>query len=284
MVAVGDSATHPGDLDVAVPAATRLVLLAAGRPDGTLPSGQRPDPVPDGRRPHVLGSLRVTGGPGASVVVDGIVLEGDLVVKPGRLGSLTVSQSTVTGVVQVEAGAGGGNGDLAVSVDRAVLGGIACKGAVRSLTVVDAIVDAAGGPAVTAPGSPLCARGATVRGTVLVRTLEASDCVLDGTVTATHRQAGCLRFSVVGPGSRTPRRFRCVDGARHAPAYASTDPGSPVYLALAATCSAAIRAGGEFEAEMGVHHHLRRPPREAAAVRALAPYAPVQLEIGTFGS
>jgi hypothetical protein len=34
---------------------------------------------------------------------------------------------------------------------------------------------------------------------------------------------------------------------------------------------------------MGVHHHLRRPLRTAAAARALAPYVPVQIELGILG-
>ena len=40
--------------------------------------------VPDGLRPHVQGTLTVTGGPGSSVVLDGLMLEGDVVVAARR--------------------------------------------------------------------------------------------------------------------------------------------------------------------------------------------------------
>ena len=72
---------------------------------------------------------------------------------------------------------------------------------------------------------------------------------LGGTVTAEHRQTGCLRFSYVGPGSRVPRRFRCVPASEDAtgprPVYVSDAPGSPSFLALASSCPAVVAEGGE---------------------------------------
>ena len=158
-------------------------------------------------------------------------------------------------------------------------------------SIIDAFLDLPAGtdpkdaePAVFGAGSHLSIDGATVRGDVRVRTLDASSCVLDGRVDVEHRQTGCVRYSFVGRGSRVPRRFRCVpsaEGERTAsPVYASDQPGSPGYLELAASCPVEIAEGGEGGAEMGVHHHLRRPLRVHAAEQLLAPYVPVGLEIG----
>lgn len=292
VISIGDSASYPGALDVAIPAATRLVLVAAGWPDRVLLNGDvlAPQPgvyVPDGLRPHLAGTLTVTGGPGSSLVLDGIALEGDLVVAAGDLGALTVAQSTVTGRIRVAGDPGAANGDLQLMGVRSILGGVELDAPVPTLAMTDSAVDAGAG-AVTGGFVHASFEGCTIFGDVAVRSLDASSCVFDGTVTAARRQVGCLRYSYTGPGSQTPRRYQCVPadaaGAAAGPVYASQDPGSPVYAGLASTCPAAIRTGGEGESEMGVHHHLRRPLRKQAAARALAPYVPVQLEIGILGS
>lgn len=286
VVSVADSATYEeGGLTVTVPAGSRLVLVAAkGRADGPETGGY----TPDGVRPHLLGDLTVKGGAGSSVVLDGLALEGHLVVAPGALASLTISQCTVAGPLRVEKKGRNGNGELQINVIRSVLTGsgpaIDLNDLVPSLCVSDSAIDGK----VTGASVHASFEGSTIRGDVTVRSLDASSSVLDGTVTAEHRQTGCLRYSYTGPASRTPRRYRCVPEDAHgkapAPVYASVDPGAPMYLALARGCPEALRTGGEYGAEMGVHHHLRRPLRRAAAARALAPYLPVQLELGTRGN
>ena len=289
VISIGDSGSYPAALDIAIPPATRLVLVAAGWPERVLRNGEvlAPQPgvyVPDGLRPHLLGSLTVTGGPGSSLVLDGVTLEGDLVVAAGSLGALTVAQSTVTGRARVAGDPGSANGDLQITVVRSILGGVELTAPVPALGMTDSVVDGD----LTGGSVHASFEGCTVFGDVTVRSMDASSCVFDGTVTAEHRQVGCLRFSYTGPGSLTPRRYRCVPadaaGTAAGPVYASRDPGSPVYAGLASTCPAPIRTGGEGEAEMGVHHHLGRPLRVAAAAWALAPYVPVQIEIGILGS
>lgn len=301
VVSIGDSATYPGDLSIDIPEATRLVLVAASWPERETLDGLTVPPAPgayapEGLRPHLRGSLTVTGGPGSSLVLDGIVLEGDLTVAPGRLEGLSLSQCTFSGRVTVaadNAGTGtydnGGNSTLRIGLVRSVLRGVELASTVPLLAVTDCIVD--GGPgavALSAPGAHASIEGSTVRGTLSVRSIDASSSVFDGPVVAEHRQVGCLRYCFVRPPSRVPRRFRCVpgDGASPGtePVYASDDPGSPLYLALARGCPAAIAKGGEGGAEMGVHHHLRRPLRVHAARQHLATYLPVGLEIGIFGS
>lgn len=299
VVSIADSGSWTGDLAVTIPPATRLVLVAATwsvrvMADGEVLAAVPGQYAPDGLRPHVRGTLTVTGGAGSSLVLDGLVLEGDLVVTAGDLGSLTVSQSTVTGVVRVNAGSVNRNHDLQVRVVRSAVGRLLLAPTVPTMQVLDCILSAevAGpgpstGTAVRSPGAHLTLSGSTVRGDVEVRTLAATDCVLDGTVTVAHRQTGCVRYTYVGPGSRVPRRFRSVPATdadvAPRPVYVSDEHGSPSFLALAESCPSVIREGGEGGDEMGSSFHLHRPARVAATGRLLAGYVPLGLEVGMFG-
>jgi hypothetical protein len=314
VIAVGDNASYPGDLRVHVPAATRLILVAATIGDPASASGpgafaEGGAYAPAGLRPQLRGSLTVSGEGGSSLVVDGLVIDGDVIADDGELGSLTLSQCTVAGAVRVGQPGGAGNPGLAVRLVRGIAGQVGFGPAAASLELLDSIVDAAAVPdagdgassrAEDGAGDPVAAAGAslaltvtgsTVRGRVIVRTLEASSSILDGRAEAEHRQTGCVRYSYVQPGSTVPRRFRCVPGpaARRpqqralAPVYAATDPGSPHYLALARYGPAQVAAGGEGGSEMGVHHHLYRPVRLAAAAQLLDPYLPAGMQLGVVG-
>ena len=296
VVAVVDSSMYAGDLAVTVPASTRLIIVAAAPTGQAIPVGSALDPAATtyataGVRPHIAGTLTVTGGGGSSVVLDGLVVEGDLVVTDGALGSLTVSQCTVAGRLRIGTGAAGNPG-IAVACLRSVTGAVVFPNAAGTLRVDDGVIDAAG-PAVP-PSSPAAAidgagvhagvTGSTIRGGVQCRTLSASSAIFDGPVLVEHRQVGCVRYSFVEPGARVPRRFRCAPGpgadVAMRPGYESVYPGSPRYLALAPGCALAIAEGGEGGAEMGVHHHLARPVRMHATRRLLQPYLPVGLELG----
>ncbi|MER6197692.1 phage tail protein [Streptomyces sp. NPDC001586] len=298
VVAIGDSTSHVGDLAVAIPKGTRLVLVAASAPH-RVPASESAGLnigtacVTEALLPHLHGSLTVTGGPGSSLVLDGITIEGDLTVSAGKLARLTVSHCTVAGRVTVARDAPraptGIESTLRVSLFRSVVKAVELPRSVPALVISDSIVDArSAGPAVTAPGAHLSISGSTVRGDIQVRSIDADSALLDGLLLAENRQAGCLRYSYLRPGSRAPRRFRCVPASAAdsglAPVYASEKPGSPLYLSLAHTCPAAISEGGEGDTEMGAHHHLHRPQRRDALRRHLAPYVPAELEFRIIGS
>lgn len=283
-ISIRDSASYPDALEVEIPPKTRLVIVAADWPMRVLRNGEvrAPQPgvySPDGVRPHLAGPLRVTGGAGSSLVLDGVVLGDELVVAPGDLGSLTITQSTLAGATRVLSDLTATNGDLRIRVQRSIIADIDLAAPVPELTVTDsAVTGAVIGASVHADFD-----GSTVFGPVTVRLLNGSSCVFDAAVTVEHRQLGCLRFSYAAAGSRTPRRFRCApEGA--APVFVSRESGSPAFAALAAGCPAAIASGGEHGDEMGVHYHVRRRARVVAARRTLADYTPVQIEFGIFGS
>lgn len=279
VVSIPDSGTYAEDVSVHVPEATRLVLVAAAWPDRVLGPGEVLPPQPGvyaplGVRPHLRGTLRVTGDGGSAVVLDGLLVEGDVIVGPGSLASLTLAHCTVTGEVRIGAGPVATNPGVRVRVLRSITGGLRFGPGAAVLQVRDSVVDSA--TAITGAGLSLGLDGTTVRGRVGVRSLTATSSILDGPAVVEDRQVGCVRFSYVEPGSRVPRRFRCASDVP--PQYRATAPGSPHRLTLAGPPQ--ISTGGEDASEMGVHHHLHRPARVRAAYRLLADYVPVGIEIG----
>lgn len=182
--------------------------------------------------------------------------------------------------------------------------------------IVDSLVDATANEAV-ALGSPgkLCAharlviRRSTVFGQVQVHELAlGEDSLFLGQIRACKRQVGCVRFSYVPPGSRTPRRFECqpdqvaktiseshaagaIDAAerdalleserlRVEPDFVSTRYGAATYGQLALTCAPEIARGAEDGSEMGVFHHLHQPQRAANLRTRLNEYTPAGVDAG----
>lgn len=164
-------------------------------------------------------------------------------------------------------------------------------------------------------GPPTTLERVTILGVVRVRELTlASEVIFTSPVVAQRRQAGCVRFSYVPPGSQTPQRFRCqpdlqiaseteeaakqaqanslpfTDTERAAirdrvrawlvPAYRDTRYGQPDYVQLARSCPAQITTGAEDGAEMGVFNLLKQPQREANLRTALDEYLRFGLEAG----
>jgi hypothetical protein len=102
-------------------------------------------------------------------------------------------------------------------------------------------------------------------------------------VWAERRQVGCIRFSFVPPGSRTPRRFQCVGSdPAHRPFHTSLGYGNPGYMQLRRSTHEAIRTGASDESEMGVTHELYAPQREINLRIRLDEYLRFGLEAGFF--
>ncbi len=296
IISIGDSEAYAGDLVVTLPTRTRLVIVAAEWPAHQGPNGVVSPPTPGryiaaGLRPRLTGDLLITGAAGSTLRLDGLTIEGDIRVEAGGLSRLELDHCTVTGRIVQSAG---GSDQLTVRVRECRLGGVLLAAAATELDVEDCTVDANGTPAVgppaaiTAPSVTLTVAGSTILGDAECRILMMTSSICDGVMTAIDRQRGCARFSYFGEGSRTPRRFRCAPatnaGSAVTPSYLATDLGSPFYAVLSPSTPDAIRRGGEFGAEMGVHHHLRRPLRMDAALRLVAPYVPVGMHVSIIGS
>ena len=145
-----------------------------------------------------------------------------------------------------------------------------------------------------AAGGHLTLDACTVIGRVHAQRLDVSDSLLlarlpdppdawPAPVWAERRQVGCIRFSFVPPGSRTPRRFQCVgDDPAHRPHHTSLRYGDPGYAQLRRATGAAIRTGASDEGEMGATHELHQPQRETNLRLRLDEYLRYGLEAGFF--
>lgn len=189
-----------------------------------------------------------------------------------------------------------------VVIERSIVGGVRAH-VDADVSCTDAVIDTGEtGIAFALEADPKQAGGTlsldecTVLGRVHARVLErvsnsivlaavppaeAGDWV--GPVVADRRQQGCVRFSYVPPGSRTPRRYRGVaeaDAAAQRPVLTSTRYGAPGYVQLDPRTPDAVWRGADDESEMGALHHLNQPLREAYLERRLEDYTRFGLEVG----
>ncbi|HEV2254867.1 MAG TPA: phage tail protein [Streptosporangiaceae bacterium] len=287
VIAVTDSATYTEDLQVVIPAGNRLLLVAADWP-AMDPAAPAPglDVLPQsarGLRPHLAGGIQVTGtgGTGCEFLLDGLSVEGAVEVQPGDLGSLVVSDSTLTaGRVTVC-----GNQHLAVGVLRSVLAGLTLPG-VPSLSLADSLLyDPA--QAVDAADARVDVQGCTLFGPCMARILTAGNSLFCGAVDVRQVQDGCVRFSYLAPGSRTPRRYHCqpttpAAAGRVAPRFTSDRPADPGFGQLAPSCPPEITTGADDEGEMGAYHFLQQSLRLANLASQLTAYLRFGLEAGVF--
>ena len=309
-----------GPVEIEIGERSQLLVVAGewplepvtGRPPGSVRRG--PGHV-DGRQvgANFIGDLSVRGNAGAdspdagSCFLNGMLLEGELVVAPGNLGQLGVAHCSVVpghGSLTV---ASGGNERLRLSVDSSICAAIQVPEAIRALEINDSIVGGdAGSPelSVDAPASALSLARSSFFGGVIGLSLWASDCIFAALVDAVRRQVGCVRFSYVTPGSRVPRRYRCqpdleiatrVEALRAAAAPAAptaaqeaairAEVDSPIrpqfesrryadagLCQLERRCAVHIRTGAEGGAEMGAFERRKQPQREANLRDALAEY------------
>lgn len=321
------SESDPLPLAIDIPERSRLLIVAGDWPPEPLP-GAPPGSlarVPGhvaarGVRPHRAGDLVVRGtapaqsaNPGACVLL-GLMLEGQLRIGAGHLGSFALSHCTLLpgyGGLAVDAD---GNPRLRLDVDRTLCASVAVEAAVDELAIRDSIVDTGGSPAssVVAPLAPARLERSTFFGPVSVRSVQASDCLFAGALQAERRQTGCVRYSYLAPGSAAPRRYRCqpdleiaarIEARRRQvpapdqadeealraalraslrPLFVSRRLGDPGYGQLQRRAPPALRTGAESGAEMGAFEFLKQPQREANLRDALDEYLRLGLEAGLF--
>ncbi len=330
LITVMDSRSYTENLTgasaIQIPEGSQLVIAAANwpevlDPDSLVLTRQTGMFSADRLRPHLDGSVSVRGtAPSSSanpggLVFDGLLLEGPLTVLAGNLGGLQVSHSSLVPAeggltVNPSVDPNQQNAQLAITLERTICGPLSLPVSVPDLTLVDSIIDQAGGTtAIDAPGAEADIRQCTVLGTLNLRSLDASNSIFSGLVLAERRQIGCVRYSFSPDGSQTPRRFRCqpdlaldvraealgLDSAADLPAdertlvvnrvkpeFTSERFGDPEYAQLILNCAQEIAAGADNGAEMGVLYHLMQPQREANLQESLAEYLRFGLEAGIF--
>ena len=305
VLAILDNATYEGDVTVVVPVGSTLLVTAA-----TWPNIEQEDPTEpkitrlqlDDRRPHVLGSLVITGGadttpgkPRGEIVIDGLLVEGDVTVAAGDLGRLDLFHVTVVpgrGRVAVTAT----NRDLSLHIDSSVLGPIHIADEGPLVSVTRSVVDGTGAAAIDTAECAITLSEVTTLGSVTCRTLHASDCLLRDIVTVGRVQDGCVRFSSVDDGSRTPLRHQCQPDlalrrtgadpvairALLTPQLTSTRFGDAGYAVLDDRSAIELRTGSSQRSDMGAYCSLLRPDREANLRITLEEYLRVGLNAGVF--
>jgi hypothetical protein len=316
VIAVLDSSTYQDDLNktpITMPAGSRLLIVAADwAAQRQSPAGTSKTLDPNGLRPHFLGPVSVNGtaaegspNPG-QLFIDGLLIEGQVTIQAGNLGTFGLSHSTITpsGGLTVQSAAGETNDALVVNLYRSICGPISFPTAPISpaqLNSVDSIISsgpssASKDPAITAPGVTANISTSTVFGAANSFILSASDSLFTGLVTATRQQTGCVRFSFIPDGSQTGQRFHCQPDlaltnvpktgrsaviARVSPQFTSTDVSQPGYAQLSSACPVEITTGGDNESEMGAFNFLQQPQRMTNLQTALDEYLRFGLEAGS---
>jgi hypothetical protein len=325
VISIADSRTYTLPATITLADGGRLAIEAENEQRPVLQTaagGFRIDspavPPPD---PELRGELTLSG-----VVVEGSVrVVGDLrrlrllhsTLVPGR--SLTedgAPAGTAPSIV-VEATRPTGeriNARLRVEAAFVISGPVVCPEHAEGIWVLDSILDGLGGLALQAAGgdptAPLDIERSTILGGVRAHSLDASESIFTDLVRIARTQAGCVRFSFVPRGSRTPRRYRCQPdlGIRKAldealavdptlttaqkdairayvagwlrPSFTTRRYGQPAYCQLRLAAPAEIRTGAEDGSEMGVYCHVKQPQRESNLSIRLEEYLPFGLEAG----
>jgi hypothetical protein len=261
----------------------------------------------DGSQPHVVLSqpIEIACAPNSTVTLSGLLIEGAISItqRDGTLRLLhttLVPDSTASSITATPTN---------VAVDRfrlqiafSISGALTLPPASRGVTIVDSIIDGVSGPAIAGPS--LHIERSTVFGTVDVRELPmASETIFTDVVHVERRQQGCVRFSFVPDGSRTPRRYRCqpdleirkrADAAAPAaraaiaedvreflvPSFTSTHYPDPGYAQLHRNVPRQIFTGAEDFSEMGVYCHLKQPQRETNLRARIQEHLPFGFEAG----
>jgi hypothetical protein len=302
-IALLDSRTYVENLTgsdhIEIPEGGQLMIYAADLAPG--------EPIesasPKEQRPHLLGDISVAGtAPAASntageLILNGLLIEGNVKALTGNLGTLRLSHCTIVpGIGKLTVN--GANDEPVIRVERSICGTIDLPDSVKQLFVQDSIVDGFGAAAIVAKGSRADLQESTFFGDVDAKMLEAGNSIFMDKLTAQLRQAGCVRFCFLRDDSVTPRRYRCqpdlalqeaTEAAAQAairlrlkPSFTSRDYGQPGYAQLKLTVPVEITSGADDGAEMGVFYFLKQPQREANLRASLDEYLRFGLEAGIF--
>jgi hypothetical protein len=319
-------AAFEGANGIVIPDGSKLLIIAADWPQVTESNGARHRILGEfnaiGCRPHLRGNILVkdvTATKAGKLFLSGLLIEGSLTIS-SRLQYFTVSHSTlVPGLglsregypksprdpsLTIISADSMHPSDLSLAIDHSIVGGIRVdKEATTSVT--NSIVDATSRCGVAfslsdehAAGGTLHIENSTVIGKVHTRLMELATNTIFFARLAAHdawpapvlceqRQAGCVRFSYVPPGSRTPRRYRCqpaneADATRVAPQLSSLRYGYSAYGQLSRRCPPEIFNGADDEGQMGAYHDLYEPQRLTNLGVRLDEYLRFGLEAGIF--
>jgi hypothetical protein len=307
-------------LEIKIPEGSQLFILAAEWPvtrtnDG-IPERKHGAFRPENVRPHLLGNIKIEGtapeesSSGGGLVLNGLLIEGNIRVSAGNLQSCAIDHCTLVpgkGGLEVSAQ----SAIIQISLDRSIGGSLQVGSEDAVVYITECILDHIGGQAIDAEKSHLDIRKSTVFGKVSTQSLEAGNCIFNDALHIARRQTGCVRFSYLPLESVTPRRFRCqpeleiqarqkdqeiqkeaklTPAEKHViqqqvlgrlfPVFNAVLYGHHAYCQLGTGSPRQITAGADNAAEMGVFNHLQQAQRETNLRIALEEYLPLGLEAG----
>ncbi len=320
VIAIMYSDTYREDLAIVLPDDSRLLIVAAEWPEAIL-SGIGHARVPGnfnavGCRPHLRGNVAVrgAGGRGGHLVLNGLLVEGALDVAAEPLAGLALEHCTLVPgrgfsregypLAPREPSLVVASPTAVLQIDHSITGGVRLA-TESEATVTASIVDATSGCGVAfaapdgfGPGGTLRIEASTVIGKIHTQWLELANNTIFSARLAAHdawaapllsvrRQSGCVRFSFLPPGARTPRRYQCQprdeeDRPRVTPRFSSLRYGEPGYAQLSVRSAPEIFRGADDESEMGAFHDLFEPQRIANIGVRLDEYLRFGLEAGLF--
>ncbi|MGW6137966.1 hypothetical protein [Streptomyces sp. NPDC055140] len=306
IIEITHSGAYQEQLDFDLDPGDRLELRAA---EGTRPVMRLLDWYSN--RPDAL-NIRAVAGDCAPherprIVLDGLLVAGRGINVTGPMGAVVVRHTTLVPGWSLEPECEPHSPDepsivldrttACLQIEHSILGTIEVIGDEvgedpLDIHLRDSILDATGHDreALSAPDCRLAhavlhAHRTTVIGEVHTHAVEiAENSVFTGKLQVARRGIGCLRYSYVPTGSRTPRRHRCrpdlAPGVQ--PLFAAVRYGTPWYGQLADRCPEELRRGADDGAEMGAFHDLYRPQREDGLRARLAEYTPAGTDAGIF--
>lgn len=303
-----------GNWSIKLPKGSELHIVAARWVSPQVRPGIDPDAarlgyvVRQARQFAVEGRLRVktqTGGAGR-LVLDGLILTAGLELEADSVSDLLVRHSTLRAPGRSALKSVGSLAGASIGIDHCIAGKIELDGSQGGrLSVHDSIVssDGALGMAIAAKGIDADFANLTLIGPAHVKSVEATNGLFVGPVTAERTQAGCVRYSWTADGSSLPRRFRCqpdlalaaaaerkgdalTDEEKAdirlatAPTLLDTALDEPTLAMLHPMTGDAIARGGEGESEMGAFSRSATALRMANVRSLFDDYLPFGNEAG----
>lgn len=162
-----------------------------------------------------------------------------------------------------------------LTIDRSILGPVienSTTARVNYADCSDSIVQS-----IYLPGTDVCLTRCTVLGSTMMRTIDASECLLLNSAFVEDRQRGCVRFTGWTTDSDLPRKFESVELPVDSKLFASTDFGDPNYCVLTAAAPIEVREGGEGGREMGAHAGAGWPLKKRGLLAKFEEFLPVGL-------
>jgi P2-related tail formation protein len=325
LITIMDNRSYKEDLTgllrIRIPEGKQLFIVAADWPEIDFPGGAPGEKYrkhgmfhPEDLRPHVWGDIEVEGtaptdsSNGGGLVINGLLVEGKMMVLSGNLNSCSINHCTLVpymGGLEVEPQ----QHIIHVALERSICGTVNVAAEDAQVRIEESIIDFKAGNAVSVPVGQLTIQKSTILGAVEAQSLDASNSIFNDLLNITRRQIGCIRFSYLPDGSNTPRRYRCqpeleiltqinelkeisnlTNAEKQAikdqilnwlfPVFNAISYGHHAYGQLGIATPIQITTGADNASEMGVFSFLQQPQREANLKIVLEEYLRLGLEAG----